>query len=147
MKFIFPYEALMRHKKNLEEMKRKEYFDAKEKVESFKMDIEKKEKKKKKALEDIVQLKQRDGQKINEVQSLEEFSLGQEQLIKKKGVILKELIEKEKKARGIFLEALKDLKILEKLKEKKKEEFRKELRKKEDQEVENALIMGGDNEG
>lgn len=142
MKFIFSYEILMKHRASLEEKHRKEYLESKQKSEESLKALARREKIQKKALASLFHLQKEGNQKVRNMQEIEEYIKGEAFLIEEEKKNLHQLLKTEKEKREVFLEALKDLRVLETLKEKKKKEFEKEQKKLEMKELENIVIMG-----
>ena len=142
MKFIFPYEVLIKYKKSLEGLKRKAYLESKKNVEDCHKSLDKRWEKKKEALNAMNRLKKSGGKKIGEIESLEDYIRGQDVHIKKEKSDLKDLMKFETEKHEAFKEALKEVKALELLRERKEKEFKESLRKKEIREIEELMIMG-----
>ena len=142
MKFVFPYEVLMKHRGLLEENARKEYLKAKGKSEEALGDIQKKEKSREEALSLLFKLEREKGKKAFEIQSVEEYLKVEEIWIKQKQESHKNLLEEEKEKKELFLASLKALRVLEILKERQKAKFEREKKKREMQDIEQIVIMG-----
>ncbi len=139
MKFDFPYEKLLHHRKTLEEIARKEYMIAKGKVIDAEGDL-------RKMYDDVTASRQRasdlalkGGAQGASLVQVHDFIEGQKvRILRQREKIQQLMLEAEEKKEAL-VEAAKETKTLEKLKERRYKEFKLAAKKKELKEVDEMI--------
>jgi flagellar FliJ protein len=139
MRFRFPYEKLLAHKKTLEELARKEYLIARALVEDAEREL--------KDMYDVVtnsrqrvsRLELEGGTQGPSLMQIHEFITGQKVRIERQREKIRALLAEAERKHGALIEAAREHKTLEKLKERRFEEF-KQLLKKQDLKVIDEIV-------
>lgn len=140
-KFEFNFDALLNYRSRLEELARKDYLEAKAKLDEVLNSINM-------MYLSIDQSKARIGQvemspnvNLSEISSIHEFIMGQLKKIETARYKSRELMAIAEEKHEIMVEAAKNKKVLEKLKEKRREEFRQEQKKIETKRLDDLVTM------
>lgn len=146
MKFRFPFQKLLEHKKLIEELKARDYAEAK-----YDLDQENK------ILNDyfssidrtrvsVANLVDKGGTTGEELQQLEDFIIGQKVRIERqRDVIRKKMMIVEEK-QELLRQAAIERKTFETLKQKQFEKFKKEVKKYEQKQIDEMVVMRFNNE-
>ncbi len=139
MGFEFRLETLLKNRKREEENARKVYVKAQlavdqslKKIDSLWRDIDTTRK-------NMENEQVAGGKKSEYLAGLDEFIKGCKIRIEKEKICLRELSMIAEEKREIFIEAVKEFKILEKIKEKKAKEYKIEKTKRETKEIDNLV--------
>jgi flagellar protein FliJ len=139
MKFDFPYEKLLDHRKTLEEIARKEFMIAKGKVDDAEAEL-------RKMYDDVTASRQRAGDLAQEggtqgasLVQVHDFIEGQKVRINRQREKIQQLMIEAEEKKEALVEAAKETKTLEKLKERRYKEFKLAAKKKELKEVDEMV--------
>ncbi len=140
MKFKFRLESIMRYRKNLEEMARRDYYDAKETSDGILSQInhlfDSND-----TVREVSHRASGDTKFVQLQQIAHEYLEGNKIRIERKKVEFREaLYITENKQEGL-IEAAKEAKMLEKLKDQKKQEFKDQERKRERKETDEIIVQ------
>ena len=140
MKFEFSFEKLLDHKRTLEDLARREWAEAKAKVDAAMKELEAMY-----ALIDDSRMRAgaiggEGGMRAEELTQIDAFIKGQKIRIERHRAILRELLGELERRQEALVEAAKERKTLEKLKERRSEEF-KLARKKRDLKRMDELVV------
>lgn len=139
-KFRFPFRALQKVRKNVEENAQVKHQVAKAKLKDHLNLIEQMYRQIDEAREQIQQ-KQLDSAPVTTVQSLEEFIVGQNLKIEQARRQARDLMAEEELAAKQFFEAYKSRKILDALFEKRMSAHKKQIKKSEEKAFDELAIM------
>lgn len=141
MAFVFPFEGLLKHRKRLEEVAKKEFFLAQSKVDEILNEINKMYERIDEVRAEISNTQQIGGKGSSKIVQLEDFIKGQNIKIKNARHAARELMQIAEEKREVLVEKVKEFKMIDKIKEKRKDEYKVARRKKEQKEIDDILIM------
>jgi flagellar FliJ protein len=140
MKFKFSFEVLLEHRRKLEDVARREWGMAQEKVDLAKKELDEYYSQVDLARERVGTLSKTEGNHAGAFVSISEFITGQAIRIERHRLAMRELIEEAEIRRDALLEAAKETKTLIKLKEKRLVEFKLKAKKRELKEVDDLIV-------
>jgi flagellar FliJ protein len=140
MKFDFPFESLLHHKKQSEGVARRSHMEAQAKVDSAKQRLKNLYEAIDEARSRVASIERNGGMRAPELSLIDDFINGQKLLIVKQREEIRELSFEAERTLEILVEAAKETKTLEKLKERKFEEF-KLLRKRKELKAVDELVV------
>ena len=139
MKFDFPYEKLLDHRRTLEELARKEFMIAKGKVDDAETEL-------RKMYDDVAANRQRaldlaekGGPQGGALVQIHEFIQGQKFRIQNQREKIQGLMMEMEEKKQALVEAAKETKTLEKLKERQLKEFKQAAKKRELKEIDEIV--------
>ena len=139
MKFDFPYEKLLDHRRTLEEIARKEYMLAKGKVDDAEADLRKMYDEVTASRQRAADLAQQGGAQGASLVQVHEFIEGQKVRILRQREKIQQLMVEAEAKKEFLVEAAKETKTLEKLKERRYKEFKLQVKKKELKEIDEIV--------
>lgn len=140
MKFKFGLETLMKHRKSLEDMARRDFYDAKEKSDDLLSDINRLYNSNDEVRGFSHQLSDKPEYVVFQQLSHEYLEGNKIRIERKKNEFRDALAVTESKHESL-VEAAKEAKVLEKLKEKKFNEFKEAVRKKERKDTDEIVVQ------
>ena len=142
MKFKFPFETLRKVRKREEEVAQKEYLEARTQLEELLYEIDEMYKSIDKSRLSISRLQfGKEALRIEEIQALEAFILGQHVRIRSERVKARELMRNVEEKQDIFFQKARDFKVIDRLREKRMSEFRRNKRKKEEKQMDEIVVL------
>lgn len=141
MKFKFAFESLLKHRRNLEEMARKQFLEAQAQVDECLAELKSFYDQQDRTRHEIQKMTADGGRNTSELQSLDEYIDGLELKIERQRQEARRLIEISEEKRDLLVEAARDYKVLEKLREKRRQEFLKVKMKLEDKSMQDLVTM------
>jgi len=131
MKFRFSYQKLLDHRATLEDIARRDFYEAQNRVNMAERELREMYDQVSDARRRSAQLEQSEGNPASNLAMLNEFIVGQQVRIESQRKKIRQLMSEAESLHEKLVEAAKERKTLEKLKEKRFEEFRKMMQKKE----------------
>ena len=142
MKFKFPLQKVMEHRKVLEDLAQKDFQDAlavliqEQKLFSTLQD------QMRSAYDEIFQAQHsKSGQTSGQLKQLSDFIVGQKVRLERQGAKIQEIEKGVESLREILREKAVDYKIIERLKERKKADFNEEMAKIDQKEMDEIAIL------
>lgn len=129
MKFTFAFEKLLEHKRQLEQVARRNWLEAQAKVDESMRKLDEMYTQIDDGRKRISDLQIKGGAHLGSLVQISEFILGQKIRIERHRLDLRELLIEAERLQEIVVEAAREKKTLDKLKERRFEEY-KRLRKK-----------------
>lgn len=141
MKFKFRLETLRKHRKNLEEIARRNFAEAKSHSDGILSQIENFYKSGDKAREYAGSVLDKEAADPALLQLSDEFMERNKIRIERKKMEFREALVVTEEKQQDLVEAARETKVLDKLKEKKKEDFKKKLKKIDRQNIDELVIQ------
>lgn len=136
MAFQFKLEKILQHRKNLENLARKEYLEALAKLNEEKTKLENYYKSIDSARENAYEIQSKGGTHSSEILcQIHDFIKGTEILIERQRLKIREKAKIVEDKQEILREASIEYKMIERLKERKKEDYRLNMRKLEEKKL------------
>ncbi|MCB9025917.1 MAG: flagellar export protein FliJ [Bdellovibrionaceae bacterium] len=139
MKFKFPLQALLRHRERLEEMAKKEYMLAQNKVNETLGKINEMWEEIDNTRKNKIEEQHKGGTKGQLLASMDEFIVGHKIRVEREKVKLRELMLIAEEKKELLIEAAKEHKILQRLKEKMMEKHKIMIKKKEVKDIDDIV--------
>jgi flagellar FliJ protein len=131
MKFAFAFEKLLSHKRTLEDIARRDYMEAKSKVDASMREMDGMYKQIEDSRVRAGELGAAGGTHGPALSQIDEFIKGQQLRIVQHRLKLRELMQEAERLQQILVEAAREKKTLEKLKERRFDEYRARRKKLE----------------
>lgn len=131
MKFQFVYQKLLDHRSALEDVARRNWLEAKNKVDQAKAEIDAMYSQIDSARQSAGELEAVGGAHAPRLVQIDEFINGQKIRIERQRLVVRELLAEAERLQEILVEAAKERKILEKLRERRLDEHKLKQRKLE----------------
>ncbi len=147
MKFTFPYDKLLDHRKALEEVARREYAAARARVDEAEAELRSMYDGIARSRERAGRLEREGGAQGPALSLIGEFIDGQRIRIERQRRKIRELLMDAEEKQGALIEAAKEHKTLEKLKERRLKEFKRAVKKKELKEIDEIVTTRFKREG
>lgn len=141
MKFKFNLETLRKHRKNLEEMARRDFAEAKDNSDKILTQIDNFYNDADKAREYAGTVLENEVTDPGLLQLSSEFIDRNKLRIERKKMEFREALEVTEEKQQMLVAAAQETKVLDKLKEKKKEAFQKKLRKKDRKDTDEVVVQ------
>lgn len=142
MAFEFKFEAVMKHRRHLEDMARKDYLEARRNLDDCLAGINRMYGSIDTAREDIaVAQKTGDAHSLQLIHGTEQFIEGQKVRIQRERERARNLMAIAEQMHEKLVEAVKEFKKIEKLKERMKRQYKKEQRKLEAKRVDDLVVI------
>lgn len=141
MKFYFPFEKLMEHRKRLEELAMKDLTESQRELHRANLKMKNYYNSIDQSRRQICDFIKSGGNVTSSTQLLEEYIVGQKKRIVDFRETVRELIQRVEQKQEILMERAREYKILEQLKEKQKLKFKKGIKKREFKNIDNMVVM------
>jgi flagellar FliJ protein len=141
MKFKFPLESVLKHRKSVEKLAVKSFMEAQQRLEECLSAIRRMYEGMDESRLKIAKLHKLGGANIGEIVDLETFIQGQGIRVDKRREEARELMAEVEHRQDLLQEAVKDVKMMEKIKERRKNEFDLKVQKKEYKSLDDMNIM------
>jgi len=139
--FNFRFEFLLDHRIRLEEIARRNFVEAKSKLEECLTGIQAMYTLIDEARERISKMQKGRESVIHHIQAEESFIAGQAIRIDRERQRARDLLIVAEEKQELLLEAAKDRKMIEVLKEKKAQDYKKEMKRRETKQVDDLVVM------
>lgn len=140
MKFEFPFEKLLDHKRQLEDMARREWLEARAKVDESMRQLDRMYADIDEARKRAARLQAEGGAHAGALVQINDFISGQLIRIERHRLVLRDLMGEAERLNEILIEAAKEKKTLDKLKDRRREEY-KQRRKKLELKAADELVV------
>ena len=140
MKFTFAFEKLLDHKRKLEDVARRDYFEARGKVEDGMRKLTELFKQIDDARKRASGLEIKGGTSAPALGQIDEFISGQKLRIERHRADLRVLMAESERLQEVLIEAAKEKKTLDKLKERRLEEYKIRRKKSEMKEADEFVV-------
>jgi flagellar FliJ protein len=140
MKFEFALESLLKHKKTLEDLARKEWAEAQGQVDEANNKLKDMFNQIDDARTRTSRIEKAGGQKAGDLVSIDEFIVGQGLRIEKHRELIRDLMIEAERRHALLVEAAKETKTLEKLRERQFEEYRLRRKKQDAKKMDEIIV-------
>ena len=140
MKFDFPFEKLLDHKRTLENEAVRYFNEAQSKLDEANVSLNTMFELVDHSRQRAGQLNQTGGAQLPELGMLSEFITGQKLRVERQRLTIRELSVEAERRQELVILAARERKALEKLREKRLEEFKKLRKKREEKEMDELVV-------